>query len=306
MAIQQWEQGQAASRQAKASAVGQPPGSTAAADPGEATRAAARATLADARRQLDHEADAASSALARACENAPAKPGFWSHVGDFLSGLGHDAENVGADIVNGLASFGNAAAHHPGDLLALAGGAALTTISAAGDGLGLALDATGVGAVAGLPLNAISTAGVVAGGGLVVAAMADLGHHAASDDRVSPMAKDVPSDETAGPARGSDGDLKYEKSDKHGAVQRGNAAPAPTNGQQALEDSVSIKPTTSRRVSVDPTTGEYVVFDETYPGSGIYHGHVRPWSGPDGLDPAMQAALRRAGLVNGKGKILGK
>jgi len=28
--------------------------------------------------------------------------------------------------------------------------------------------------------------------------------------------------------------------------------------------------------------------------------------GPDGLDPAMQAALRKAGVVNGKGKIIGK
>jgi len=55
-------------------------------------------------------------------------------------------------------------------------------------------------------------------------------------------------------------------------VQRGNIGAAPTNGQQALEDSVSIKPTTSRRVSVDPSTGEFVVFDETYPGSGTYHG----------------------------------
>lgn len=99
---------------------------------------------------------------------------------------------------------------------------------------------------------------------------------------------------------------RYEASPKHGQTQRGKAAPAPTNGQEALDRSVPIKETTTRRVSADPKTGELVVFDETYPGSGIYHGHVRPWSGPDGLSPAMQAALRKAGLVNSKGKVVDK
>jgi hypothetical protein len=90
-------------------------------------------------------------------------------------------------VVNGLASFGNAMVNHPGDVLAAAAGIGLTTVSAAGDGLGVALDATGVGAVAGVPLNAVSTAGVVAGAGITTAAVGDLMQHAASDDHVSPM-----------------------------------------------------------------------------------------------------------------------
>ena len=41
------------------------------------------------------------------------------------------------------------------------------------------------------------------------------------------------------------------------------------------------------------------MFDETTP--GVFHGHVRSWSE---LTNAMRAALRKAGLVNKKGKIL--
>jgi hypothetical protein len=298
-AIRLWNESQAATNQAKADhehAVQQAQQEAAAktasgtptvapdipfTDPGTAKRQAARDTLDRARSQLNSAGDTAADAVAKARDKAPEKPGFWSHVGDFFSDLGHGIENVGADVLNGLASVGNAAANHPGDVLLAAGGAALTVVSAAGDGLGVVLDATGVGAVAGVPLNAVSTAGVVAGGGMVVAAMGDLGRHAAGDDKVSPV-KSGRGGGDSGTPRGSDGELTYEKSPKHGTEQRGNAAPAPTNGQQALENSVSIKPTTSRRVSVDPATGEYVVFDETYPGSGIYHGHAGRGAGPTG------------------------
>ncbi|MEV4734900.1 hypothetical protein [Saccharopolyspora sp. NPDC049426] len=62
--------------------------------------------------------------------------------------------NAAGTAVNGLASLGNAAIHHPEMVLGLAGGAALTAVSAAG----VVLDATGAGAVAGVPLNVVSTA----------------------------------------------------------------------------------------------------------------------------------------------------
>jgi RHS repeat-associated protein len=96
--------------------------------------------------------------------------------------------------------------------------------------------------------------------------------------------------------------LTYEPSPKHGLTQRGDAAPAPTNGQQVLERySTPIKSTTTRRVGVDPTTGEYDVFDETYPGSNIFHGHARSWGQ---LTQDMRNALIRAGYVNRRGNIL--
>ncbi|MCX4096655.1 hypothetical protein [Nocardia sp. alder85J] len=93
----------------------------------------------------------------------------------------------------------------------------------------------------------------------------------------------------------------YEGSPKHGKEQRGNAAPEPTHGQETLDRSVPIKPTTPRRVGYDPETGEFDVFDETHPDSGIYHGHQRTW---DQLSQDMQNALVRAGVVNRRGKPL--
>jgi uncharacterized protein YukE len=158
-------------------------------DPGEAKREAARQKLNNARTQLKSAGDTAEHTVDAGRDKAPEKPGFWSKVGDFFGDVGEGIKNVGVDTVNGLASFGNAMLHHPGDVAALVGGAALTTISAAGDGLGVALDATGVGAVAGVPLNAVSTAGVVAGAGITAAATGDLLQHAMSDDQTSPLQK---------------------------------------------------------------------------------------------------------------------
>jgi hypothetical protein len=158
-------------------------------DPGEASREAARQKLDSARTQLRSAGDTAEQIVDAGRDKAPEKPGFWSKVGDFFGDVGEGIKNAGVDVVNGLASFGNAMIHHPGDVAALVGGAALTAISAAGDGLGIALDATGVGAVAGVPLNAISTAGVVAGAGITAAATGDLLQHAATDDQISPLQK---------------------------------------------------------------------------------------------------------------------
>ena len=92
---------------------------------------------------------------------------------------------------------------------------------------------------------------------------------------------------------------RYEPNPKHGKTQRGNIAPEPTNGQAVLNTSVQVKPTSPRRVGVDPKTGEYVVFPRHR--EGAFHGYVVPWSE---LTPQMQNALKRAGMVNGRGKII--
>jgi hypothetical protein len=96
----------------------------------------------------------------------------------------------------------------------------------------------------------------------------------------------------------NDNQPRYEKSDKHGKQQRGNAAPAPTNGQSTLDRSVQVRQTSPRRVGVDPATGEYVVFDQTTP--GVFHGHTRGW---DGLTRQMKNALVNSGQTNKRGKI---
>jgi hypothetical protein len=98
---------------------------------------------------------------------------------------------------------------------------------------------------------------------------------------------------------------EYEASPKHGVEVRGTAKgvanPAPRNGQAALDASVQVKPTSPRRVGIDYEADKFVVFDETHPNSGVYHGHVRSW---DELHPDMQRALQKAGMANRRGKIL--
>jgi hypothetical protein len=98
----------------------------------------------------------------------------------FFSDVGVGLENAGGHVVNGLASVGNVAAHHPGDGALAAAGAGLMLAG------GLVLDATGLGAVIGVPVNVASTAAVVDGGGMVAGVAGDLTMHARGDDHTSP------------------------------------------------------------------------------------------------------------------------
>ncbi|MEU1984065.1 hypothetical protein [Nocardia sp. NPDC019395] len=93
--------------------------------------------------------------------------------------------------------------------------------------------------------------------------------------------------------------LIFEPSPKHGPKQRGKAAPAPTNPQETLENSVRISDETTRRVGYDPKTGEFAIFDMTYDETGIHHGHKRTW---EQLSEEQQNALVNAGVVDKKGK----
>jgi hypothetical protein len=67
----------------------------------------------------------------------------------------------------------------------MAAGLGLTVLSAGGEVGGIALDATGVGAVIGVPANVVSAAGIATGVGMMMASGADLGSHATGDDAVS-------------------------------------------------------------------------------------------------------------------------
>lgn len=147
----------------------------------------AQQILDSARSRVANAAGETAAVIGRARDQAPQKPGFWSQVGGFFSGALQDAENVGADVLNGVASFGNAMLSHPGDTGTMLGGALLMGVGALGDAGGAVLDATGVGAIAGVPVNALSTAGVVSGATLMAASGGDLARHAAGDDSVDPV-----------------------------------------------------------------------------------------------------------------------
>ncbi len=106
------------------------------------------------------------------------------------SDVGATLENAGGHVVNALASFGNATIHHPGDAAALVGGAFLAAAGLTGELGGFVLDATVIGAPAGLAVNAVSAVGVVGGGTMAYAGTKDLIMHATSDDQVSPASTD--------------------------------------------------------------------------------------------------------------------
>jgi len=92
----------------------------------------------------------------------------------------------------------------------------------------------------------------------------------------------------------------YEASAKHHPNVRGNVSPAPTNGQAALDLSVQVKTTSPRRVAFEPSSGEFVVLDQTTP--GVFHGHSRPWAE---LHTDMQNVLVDQGVVNRRGRPIG-
>lgn len=94
--------------------------------------------------------------------------------------------------------------------------------------------------------------------------------------------------------------LAFEPATYHGKTDNTVKSKGPENGQEALDNSVQVKPTSPRRIGVDPQTKEIVVFDRT--GGDIYHGHVRPWGK---LHQDMKNALIKSGKTDAKGNILG-
>lgn len=154
-------------------------------DPGEIVRTEARDTLNRARIQLRGAGDTAADAIGRARDKAPPKPSFWQRVGNIVDGAGDELVRAGEDALGVAASVGNAIVHDPADTLLTAAGIALATASAGGETLGVVLDATGVGAVGGVPLNVASAAGIAAGATMAVAGADGLAHRAAGEDRVS-------------------------------------------------------------------------------------------------------------------------
>ncbi len=94
--------------------------------------------------------------------------------------------------------------------------------------------------------------------------------------------------------------LEFDAASYHGKADTPVKSKGPANGQETLENSIQVKPTSPRRIGVDPDTSEFVVFDRT--GGDVYHGHVRPW---DKLHQDMKNALIKAKKTDNKGNILG-
>ncbi|MFC8431534.1 putative T7SS-secreted protein [Streptomyces sp. NPDC057253] len=222
-------------------------------DPGEADRAAARAALDTARGNVETAGHTAAAKVRKATESAPERPGFWSKVGDFLGDVGDELVDGGKTVVNDLASFGNAMVQHPGDSAAMLGGMLLAGVSAGGEGLGVALDATGVGAIAGVPLNVVSAAGITAGVGLAGAGAVDLAQHATSDSQVEPLRMNSEGSGTGGSSQQPASDLI-----KNGQQYKG------TGGRAGNNLPVENGPKDGTLYKTDPQTGKvtnYTTYD---------------------------------------------
>ena len=83
-------------------------------------------------------------------------------------------------------------------MLSAFAGAGLTAISAVGEGGGALLDATGIGAIVGVPANVVSAAGMATGVSITGASLAAMAAQAGGEDHVEPLKTDNGSGRNAG------------------------------------------------------------------------------------------------------------
>jgi hypothetical protein len=234
-------------------------------DPGEAKREHARQILGHARTELKTAGDAAERTVDAARDKAPKEPGFWESlgddIGDVASSVGNTLANVGADVVNALASLGQAIVDNPASLAEMLGGAGLMTLGAGGEVLGVALDATGIGAVIGVPAGVVSAGAIAAGAGMA-------GHGAM---QMSKDASENPVEAVHGPSGSSSGGYSgsgpgYEgygdSIAEHIAGRRTlNGVPPGSEGKYIQDLLDNPGPQVRERV-LSEVTGEKIILDE--------------------------------------------
>ncbi|BCJ52199.1 hypothetical protein Asp14428_36740 [Actinoplanes sp. NBRC 14428] len=110
------------------------------------------------------------------------------------------------------------------------------------------------------------------------------------------------------------GERTYKPGGKHGSesrsTSRGENSAEPKDGQGALDNSVQVKPTSERRVGIDPSNGDAVILDQTLKEpcgcttpdgyNEVFHGHVRTDLDTDKGMAKARTALRnaiKAGLI---------
>jgi hypothetical protein len=159
-------------------------------DPGASLRSEAVANLDAARESVTSAGDTAAHAVKIATQDAPQEPSFWDDVTSTASDLVDDGtkvaraayNNVLVPGANGLADFGAAMVHNPGDTLQLLGGLALIDAGAGLEGGGFLLDATGLGAIVGVPANVAGAFVIAAGAGLTANGAGNLMRDAGKED----------------------------------------------------------------------------------------------------------------------------
>ncbi len=132
---------------------------------------------------------------------------------------------------------------HPDETLELLGGLAMMAAGGAVEGGGVALDATGVGAVIGVPANAAGIALMGAGATAAAAGGGQLGVHAMTDDRETPFRTDHASEADKArrakepnedhPGRSKDGTYRSQNNDEARVDARPERSPGHQAGREA-------------------------------------------------------------------------
>lgn len=272
-------------------------------DPGDALRAQARAVLSDARGQLGAAAERSAAALNTAADAAPAEPDFWALAGEAVR-LAWDyqalqAQNTFAIAANSTASFFNALAQHPDMLWEILGGIGLISIGTGGEAGGFALDATGVGALGGVPLNMAAAGAIGAGTTAVGHGIFRAVAAASGDSAVNPVEK-------------QEGIDRGDGRDDYGKYASGNggdriAANKEEIGLKDVEDRLGVEVIRDKvRASVDGTDkgrfydGLFKNADGTYTAIEVKSGGASPTASQREFDGLVSADNPARAMLHGK------
>jgi len=149
----------------------------------------ARSALQHAKDVRDAAAEKAARIIHRAITHDGMHDSRWDKfentVDSFVSGAESALKDVGLTVLSDLASIGNAMLHDPGSLASVVLGLGLAVAGAGEEIGGVLLDATGIGAALGIPINVAAAVQIAAGLSLAGAGMANIMHDAAGPDRVN-------------------------------------------------------------------------------------------------------------------------
>ncbi|MEV0641122.1 hypothetical protein AB0I77_40615 [Streptomyces sp. NPDC050619] len=149
---------------------------------------AAKSALQHAKNVCEDAAKTAAKIIHRAITHDGMHDSGWDKfentVDSVVSDVGDVLKEVGETLVSDLASIGNAMVHDLPATLSVLGGLAMVVAGAGEEAGGVLLDATGIGAALGIPINVAAAAQIAVGLSLAGAGMANIAQDAAGPNRV--------------------------------------------------------------------------------------------------------------------------
>lgn len=148
----------------------------------------AKSALQRAKDVRDDAANQAAKVIHRAVTHDGMHDSGWDKFGNAVDSVASDVGNflkdAGEVLVSDLASLGNAMLHDAGSTLSVLGGLALVAGCLGEEAGGVLLDATGIGAALGIPINVADAAQIAVGVSLAGAGLANIVNDATGPDRV--------------------------------------------------------------------------------------------------------------------------